>query len=51
LNAAKAAYGDGLRKVVPLRDMVVKTILAGGGVVQFVEVVNRKDLRPLASGA
>ncbi len=51
LNAAKAAYGDGLRKVVPLRDMVVKTILAGGGVVQFVEVVNRKDLRPFASGA
>ena len=50
LNAAKAAYAEGQRKVVPLRDMVVKAILVGGGLVQFVEVVSQKDLRAFASG-
>lgn len=50
LNAAKTAYAEGQRKVVPLRDMVVKAILVGGGQVQFVEVVSQKDLRAFASG-
>lgn len=45
LKQAKEAYDAGERSVAKLRDMVVKTILANRGQVQFVEVVNQVDLQ------
>ncbi len=45
LKLAKDAYEVGERSVVRIRDLVVKSILANRGQVQFVEVVNQKDLQ------
>lgn len=45
LKQAKAAFAAGERGVVKLRDIVVKSILANRGQVQFVEVVNQHDLQ------
>ena len=45
LKAARAAFGAGERSVLKLRDIVVKSIVAARGVVQYVEVANQKDLQ------
>ena len=45
LKQAKDAYMAGERGVARLRDMVVRSILMNRGQVQFVEVVNQKDLQ------
>lgn len=45
LKKAKIAYADGERSVAKIRDIVLKSIIAKRGVVQFVEVVNRKNLQ------
>ena len=45
LKQAKEAYMAGERGVAKLRDMVVRSILMNRGQVQFVEVVNQKDLQ------
>ena len=45
LKQAKDAYIAGERGVARLRDMVVRSILMNRGQVQFVEVVNQKDLQ------
>ena len=45
LSEAKAAYAAGERGVAKLRDMVVRSILMNRGQVQFVEVVNQKNLQ------
>ena len=45
LKQAKAAYEAGERSVSKIRDIVLKSILAARGIVQFVEVVNQKDLQ------
>ena len=45
LTQAKAAYEAGERSVSKIRDIVLKSILAARGIVQFVEVVNQKDLQ------
>ncbi|MFA6835612.1 MAG: pantoate--beta-alanine ligase [Fibrobacteraceae bacterium] len=50
LKEAKAAYDAGLNKVQPLRDMVVKQIIASGGQVQFVEIANMNTLLALQGG-
>ncbi len=50
LRTAKKAYDEGERKAVPLRDAVVKAILAARGIVQFVEVVSVKDLHTFKGG-
>ena len=44
LKQAKDAYEAGERGVLKLRDIVLKSILAAHGIVQFVEVVSQKDL-------
>ncbi|MCQ2055236.1 MAG: pantoate--beta-alanine ligase [Fibrobacter sp.] len=48
LKLAKQAFEDGERRVSFLRDLVIKSILANRGQVQFVEVVNQKDLQKFA---
>ena len=45
LKLAKEAYEVGERSVARIRDLVVKSILANRGQVQFVEVVNQLDLQ------
>jgi len=45
LADAKAAFVAGEKGVAKLRDIVVKSILLNRGQVQFVEVVNQKDLQ------
>lgn len=45
LVQAKAAYEAGERSVAKIRDVVLKSILAARGIVQFVEVVNQKNLQ------
>ena len=45
LQQAKAAFESGERSVAKIRDIVLKSILASRGIVQFVEVVNQKDLQ------
>ena len=45
LKQAKAAFEAGERGVVRLRDIVLKSVLANRGQVQYVEVVNQKDLQ------
>ena len=45
LNQAKEAYQAGERGVAKIRDIVVKSIVLNRGQVQFVEVVNQKDLQ------
>lgn len=50
LKQAKAAYEAGERGVAKLRDIVVKSILASRGTVQFVEIVNQKNLQKFAAG-
>jgi len=45
LKEAKEAYLAGERGVGKLRDIVVRSILMNRGQVQFVEVVNQKDLQ------
>jgi pantoate--beta-alanine ligase len=45
LKAARAAFDAGERSVLKLRDIVVKSIVAARGVVQYVEVANQKDLQ------
>jgi len=45
LKEAKQAFLAGEKGVAKLRDIVVKSILLNRGQVQFVEVVNQKDLQ------
>lgn len=45
LKQAKVAFEAGERSVSKIRDIVLKSILAARGIVQFVEVVNQKDLQ------
>ena len=45
LKQAKAAFEAGERGVVRLRDIVLKSVLANRGQVQYVEVVNQKNLQ------
>ncbi len=45
LKAAKAAYEAGERSVSKIRDIVVKSIVAARGVVQYVEVASQKNLQ------
>jgi len=45
LVQAKTAYEAGERSVSRIRDIVLKSILGSHGIVQFVEVVNQKDLQ------
>ena len=45
LRDAKEAYAKGERAVSKIRDIVLKSIIAAHGIVQFVEVVNQKDLQ------
>ena len=45
LKQAKVAFEAGERCVSKIRDIVLKSILAARGTVQFVEVVNQKDLQ------
>ncbi len=45
LKKAKEAYANGERSVARLRSTVLNMILAERGQVQFVEVVNQKDLQ------
>ncbi len=45
LKAAKAAYEAGERSVSKIRDIVVKSIVAARGVVQYVEVASQKTLQ------
>ena len=45
LAEAKAAFVAGEKGIAKLRDIVVKSILLNRGQVQFVEVVNQKDLQ------
>ena len=45
LLQAKTAYEAGERSVAKIRDIVLKSILASRGIVQFVEVVNQKNLQ------
>ena len=45
LKQAKAAYAAGEFSVAKLRDIVLKSILAARGIVQFVEIVNQRDLQ------
>ncbi|MCQ2103902.1 MAG: pantoate--beta-alanine ligase [Fibrobacter sp.] len=50
LKQAKDAYDAGERSVAKIRDMVLKSILAARGTVQFVEVVNQTNLQKFAAG-
>ena len=45
LKLAKKAFEGGERGVVRLRDIVLKSVLANRGQVQYVEVVNQKNLQ------
>lgn len=45
LKQAKEVFDAGERSVAKIRDVVVKSILANRGQVQFVEVVNQLDLQ------
>ncbi|MCR5379145.1 MAG: pantoate--beta-alanine ligase [Fibrobacter sp.] len=45
LKQAKEAFEKGERRVAVLRDVVIKSILGNRGQVQYVEVVNQKDLQ------
>ena len=45
LQLAKKAFEGGERGVVRLRDIVLKSVLANRGQVQYVEVVNQKNLQ------
>ncbi|MBR6454504.1 MAG: pantoate--beta-alanine ligase, partial [Fibrobacter sp.] len=45
LKAARAAFDAGERSVLKLRDIVVKSIVAARGVVQYVEVASQKTLQ------
>ena len=45
LVQAKSVYEAGERSVAKIRDVVLKSILASRGIVQFVEVVNQKTLQ------
>ena len=45
LKLAKKAFENGERSVVRLRDIVLKSVLANRGQVQYVEVVNQKNLQ------
>ena len=44
LKAAKAAFEAGERSVMKIRDIVVKSIVAARGVVQYVEIASQKTL-------
>lgn len=48
LKTAKDLFEKGERRVALLRDCVIKSILANRGQVQYVEVVNQKDLQKFA---
>lgn len=48
LKQAKDAYEAGERSVAKIRDIALKSILAAHGIVQFVEVVNQKNLQKFA---
>ena len=48
LKQAKDAYANGERAVSKTRDIVLKSIIAAHGIVQFVELVNQKDLQKFA---
>ena len=45
LKQAKETFEKGERRVAVLRDVVIKSILGNRGLVQYVEVVNQKDLQ------
>ncbi len=45
MKAAKVAYEAGERSVTKIRDIVVKSIVAARGIVQYVEVANQKNLQ------
>ncbi len=45
LKQAKETFEKGERRVAVLRDVVIKSILGNRGQVQYVEVVNQKDLQ------
>jgi pantoate--beta-alanine ligase len=45
LKAAKATFEAGERSVMKIRDVVVKSIVAARGVVQYVEVASQKTLQ------
>ena len=48
LKQAKEAYEKGERAVSKIRDIVLKSILGAHGIVQFVELVNQKNLQKFA---
>lgn len=48
LKQAKEVYEKGERAVSKIRDVVLKSILGAHGIVQFVELVNQKDLQKFA---
>ena len=48
LKQAKEAYEKGERAVSKIRDVVLKSILGAHGIVQFVELVNQKNLQKFA---
>lgn len=45
LKKAKIAYASGERGVAKLRDLVLKSILGNRGIVQYVEIVDRRNLQ------
>lgn len=45
LKKAKIAYSTGERGVAKLRDLVLKSILGSRGIVQYVEIVDRRNLQ------
>lgn len=45
LKKAKIAYSSGERGVAKLRDLVLKSILGNRGIVQYVEIVDRRTLQ------
>ncbi len=47
LLAGKTAYDAGERRVSALRDIVMRPMLMSGIVVQYIEIADRKDLKPL----
>ena len=48
LKQAKETYEKGERAVSKIRDVVLKSILGAHGIVQFVELVNQKNLQKFA---
>ncbi|MDR1760215.1 MAG: pantoate--beta-alanine ligase [Fibrobacter sp.] len=47
LLAGKSAYDAGERRISALRDIVMRPMLMSGIVVQYIEIVSRKDLKSL----